>query len=142
MLRIRRRNEEYIRKVVRHFHIMMTNVLFCSSSTSSSAADGSPLKSIDILSISSKGIPDLLFLVSSDDAFGSAPHRLFDGPESRFIANAAKDIHELASSACATDMPSDVLPTPGGPAAQIGPIFRKMPYGNKSMIRSFTSSRP
>ena len=100
---------------------MSLNVLFCAGSKTSRRADaGSPLKSEDNLSISSNSITGLLtftFFKASIILPGIAPIYVLLWP---LISDSSwtppKEI--LSNSlfiALAIDLPSEVLPTPGGP---------------------------
>ena len=64
----------------------------------------------------------------------------------RFVVNAAQaHAHELPAERPAIDLPSDVLPTPGGPTKQrMGPLesFFSLRTARCSMMRSLIFSRP
>ncbi len=64
----------------------------------------------------------------------------------RLVPHAAeRHAHEVAAGGARTDLPSDVLPTPGGPTRhKIGPFifFMRCWTARYSRMRSLTFSRP
>jgi len=118
------------------------------SSTSSNAAAGSPRKSAPILSNSSIKITGLrLSTRRSVWMIRPASHRrkCACGRESRpHLACREREAREFPTSASATLLPSDVLPTPGGPTRQrMGPLIclRRLMTAINSSKRSLIFSR-
>ncbi len=125
--------------------------LFCSgSSTSSKAEEGSPLKSLPSLSTSSKiktglEVPALIkfWMIRP----GMAPMYVRRCP--RISASSCKPPNDmrmyLRPSDSATDLPNEVLPTPGGPTKQMmGDFMSPFSFSTAmcSSMRSLIDSRP
>ena len=131
---------------------LSVNPKFCSGSrTSSRAEEGSPLKSLPILSISSMSITGLL--VPACFIFciilpGRAPTYVRLCPLiSASSRSPPRDIlTNLRPIVFAIDFPNEVLPTPGGPTRHITCALIFFPASfltaRNSIMRSFTSSRP
>ncbi len=129
---------------------MSLNEKFCSgSSTSRSAADGSPRKSAPTLSISSSmkiGFRVPACFIPWMMRPGSAPTYVRRCP--RISASSRIPPREIRRNlrpiARAIDFPSEVFPTPGGPTKhRIGPFVLSLSFrtARYSRIRSLTLSR-